>query len=655
MDDFERELKVGFLDEAAAAVEEAEQCFLQLESNSNDPDTIAKIFRLAHNLKGSSKAVGFDDMGEFTHHFENLLLKIKDGTLQVSAPIVNLLLKCLDNVKHMIETLRGDLEARFDSSGLLHEIEQAIQGNLGEAAAPEPEPHAQEAAPPPAPPAPPRELTLEEQFDAISNAQFGIDVPPASAFPDEPIPQPTDAADLEAAIAVAAAQATGSQPDAVIAASTPEAQAAKAQAAGAPATPAPAAAKPAPAPAPAAAKPAAAPAAGGAKKAAAPPDETIRISSSRLEKLLNFVGEMTILQAVLHEQAQSQESPLLRKTIGQLGKVGKEIQDLSMGLRMLPVKQTFQKMQRIVRDTAMALGKDIALTIQGDETEVDKTVLERIADPLVHLVRNSVDHGIENAERRKESGKNAQGQIILSARHAGGKLVIEVKDDGGGIDPAKIFKIACAKGIVNPNSNMSDKDKVHLIFAPGFSTKEVVTDVSGRGVGMDVVKTNIEEIGGEVVIETEVGKGSTFKIVLPLTLAIMDGMVVRTGDEKFVLPLYHVSESLKIDASNSRNTAVGRVLLLRGENLPIIHLSDMFKRKRTTDETIGMIVRSGGNPFVLAVHDIIGQFQIVTKPLAPELRNLRGVVGTTILGDGKPAMILEPNHFIHTDSHRGAA
>lgn len=578
MDDFERELKVGFLDEAAAAVEEAEQCFLQLESNPDDADNIAKIFRLAHNLKGSSKAVGFEDMGEFTHRFESLLLKVKEGELKVTPQIVNVLLKCLDHVKMMIETLRGDLDARFNSDELFKDMERVSGG--GDASEPEQQ------------------------------------VPSADAFAEEP----------NLTLVPAAEEFASFEPE--------------------PAPVIPMHAQPvaeAPAPTPAVA-PSKAEKAAEKKKAAA--DDTIRISTFRLAKLLDYVGEMVILQSVLNEQTSQFDSHLLNKTVGQLGKVGKEIQDLSMGLRMLPVKQTFLKMQRIVRDTATALNKDINFVITGDETEVDKTVLERIADPLVHLVRNSVDHGIESGDRREQNGKSRTGQIVLSARHAGGKLVIEVQDDGGGIDGERVYQKAIEKRLVNPNAQLTDKEKINLIFAPGFSTKENVSDISGRGVGMDVVKTNIEEIGGEVIIETNLGQGSTFRIILPLTLAIMECMVIRLGTEKYVLPSYHVAETMKIDDSNSRTTAVGRVLLLRGENLPIMNLSDAFKRKKTEEETIGMIIRSGKVPFVLAVHDIIGQYQIVTKPLAPELRNIRGVVGTTILGDGKPSMILEPNHFI---------
>lgn len=576
MDDFEKELKQGFLDEASAAVEEAEQCFLQLEGQSDDPENIAKIFRLAHNLKGSSKAVGFDDMGEFTHSFENLLLKIKEGVLPVTPLIVNLLLKCLDHIKVMIEALRENLDARFDSAELMREIESA--GN-GDSAAPALQAEAPQIFEEPISSVP----SADAFFEPVENI-----APVLKAVPQEEIKTPK-----------------------IVPVAPPKVDQTQDQ-----------------------------------KKKNANSDDTIRISTQRLEKLLNFVGEMVILQSVLNEQSFQFSSHALTRTVGQLGKVGKEIQDLSMGLRMLPIKQTFQKMQRIVRDTAQALDKEVLLTIIGDETEVDKTVLERIADPLVHLVRNSVDHGIESADRRLQNGKDRTGHVSLSARHAGGKLVIEVKDDGGGINAEKVFAKAVEKGIVKPNANLSEKEKVQLVFAPGFSTKEVVSEISGRGVGMDVVKTNIEKIGGEVSIETVIGQGSTFKIVLPLTLAIMECMVVRTGDEKYVLPSYHVAETLKIDESNSRMTAVGRVLLLRGENLPILNLSDLFKRKRTEEEAIGMIIRSGKVHFVMAVNDILGQYQIVTKPLAPELRNIKGVVGSTILGDGKPSMILEPNHFI---------
>lgn len=610
MDDFEKEIKAEFLNEAATLLEDAEQAFLLLEQG--DAETITKIFRLAHNLKGSSKAVGFDHVGEFTYHWESLLLKVKEGQLAVSKGLVNLLLACLDHVRNMIETLRSDMDATFDSQELLERMEAAGKGELGEGSS--------EAAP-----------AEESAAPAVEEV--------SSQAPTEEAITAAEIAALEASPEDFAAAA-----DALIELNFAR-QAAEAQAAAAPPAPAPAA--PAAPAAKAEAKEHPPKPEGGPKKPAAPVDEAIRVSTSKLEKLIDYVGEMVILQSVLREQAEGNDPVQLKKTVSQLGKVSKEIQDISMGLRMLPIKPTFAKMQRIVRDTAVALGKEIHLVLEGEETEVDKTVLERLGDPLVHLIRNSVDHGIESKDTRLQNGKSAHGTVTLSARQQAGKMVIEVIDDGGGIHPDKVLKKATEKGLVKPGQQMSPKDILHLIFAPGFSTKEVVTDVSGRGVGMDVVKTNIEQIGGEVQIESEVGFGTTFRIVLPLSLAILECTVVRSGQDRYVIPSYHITESLKADKSILRQTLLGEILMLRGENLPLLRLKDILRSKPGPEsgDPIALIVRSGAAPFAMVVDDIIGQYQIVTKPLSPELRNLKGIAGSTILGDGRPALILEINQF----------
>ncbi|MCK6597881.1 MAG: chemotaxis protein CheA, partial [Bdellovibrionaceae bacterium] len=380
-------------------------------------------------------------------------------------------------------------------------------------------------------------------------------------------------------------------------------------------------------------------------KTAAVVDESIRVSLSRLEKLQNYVGEMVILQSVLREQLNDSTSLVVKRTAHQLGKVVKEIQDISMNLRMVPVKPTFQKMQRIVRDTAQALNKDILFKISGEETELDKTVLEKINDPLVHLIRNSVDHGIEPADQRIAKGKKAQGEVQLNAYHQSGKLVIEVKDDGGGLDAEKLKKVAISKGILKPGQVLTEYESWNLIFAPGFSTKEQVTDVSGRGVGMDVVKTNIQELSGEIQIVSEKNVGTTFKVVLPLTLAIIDGMVVSVNSDRYVIPLSHVHESLKPDAGQIQfNTGLGEVLLLRGENLPLYRLGSLMGKKASAkiEDMIAIVIRTGKEPFAVMVDDIIGQYQVVIKQLGPELQNLKGFSGSTILGDGRPSLIIEP-------------
>lgn len=587
MDDFEKEIKVEFLNEASTLLEDAEQSFLLLEKG--DQGSINKIFRLAHNLKGSSKAVGFDQISEFTHHWESLLLKVKDGQVAIEKNLVSLLLACLDHVRNMIETLRINMDATFDSKALLEQMEKV---NVAPAERKD-------------------ELSVE---DILGEALASEADEPAEALPGAIPELKSVSKDLVEVIDVAELNFAPTEEERKVM----------------------------DAPAMKPVDPSASPV---GKRALA--NDSIRVSLARLEKLIDYVGEMVILQSVLREQAETDDTDLVRKTLGQLGKVSKEIQDISMGLRMLPIKPTFAKMQRIVRDAATSLGKDIRFEMAGEDTEVDKTVLEFIADPLVHLMRNSVDHGIEEASARKKRGKPAQGLIRLTASQQAGKMVIEVSDDGGGLDPEKIYQKAKEKGLVKEGTPLSDRDKVNLIFAQGFSTKDVITDLSGRGVGMDVVKTNIEQVGGEIAIESSVGNGSTFRIILPLSLAILECTVVRSGFERYVIPSYHITESLRADASNLKNTVLGEVMLLRGENLPVLRLRDLLRSKgeSETHDLIALIVRSGNTPFALLIDDILGQFQIVTKPLSPELKNLRGIVGSTILGDGRPALILEVSQF----------
>lgn len=586
MEDFESELKVSFLEEAEQLLTDVEKCYLDLETNPNDASILDQIFRVAHNLKGSSKAVGFVEVGQFAHQFENLLLKLKNGELTINPKIVNVLLRSNDHLAEMIHQLKENIEATFDSSELLEQIREAIEHKLSD--------------------------EIEESLslpDETTTEQAST----STTLEDVSIPEEVPSTHIETPIAHAAPPPEASEATISLAPISPSS----------PATP----------PAP---------------KSNGPPqstsEESIRVSLARLEKLLNYVGEMVILQTVLREQAQS-SNDLLRKTVHQLGKVTKEVQDISMSLRMVPLKATFQKMQRIVRDTSQDLGKKVVLFLEGEETELDKTILERVNDPLVHLIRNACDHGIESAEIRKNQNKPEQGHIRLSAYHQNGKLVIEVSDDGGGINPEVLKQKAIEKKILSPGVQISDQEAINLVFHPGFSTKAVVTDVSGRGVGMDVVKHNIESLQGEVLVETKLHEGTTFKIILPLTLAIIDAMVVKAHECRYVIPLSHVHESVKLSKSDIKTTSgLGEILLLRGETVPLFRLTQLLERKvqqNAEAEMIALVIQGTSDPFAVLVDDIIGQYQVVIKQLGAELQAIRGFSGSSILGDGKPALILE--------------
>lgn len=589
MDDFEKEVKLDFLTEAIQLLDDAEQAFLALEGDKTNANLMNEIFRLAHNLKGTSRAVGFGDVAEFTHEMENLILKVKEGHIPITDRIVSLLLECNDHVSVMIKTLNMDLDAKFSSVEIIAKIHKALSGELEN----ETEVVATAAEEP-----------TEDFTDSISaddialleNFQRDLDAPKevmsedqkeqraSSFFPSEKVEVP-----------VAKVEAPVEQ-----------------------------------------------------KKAAAPKaaeDDSIRVSLARVETLNNVVGELVIIQTVLNQHRDEVHNPLMLKSLSQLAKLSKEIQNISMSLRMIPLKQTLQKMQRIVRDTSKALDKKVNLEIIGEETEIDKTVLEYLSDPLVHIVRNAVDHGLESTADRLRMGKSEEGRVSIRAFHEGNNLVIEVRDDGKGINAKVIREKAIEKKVISANANLSDEELVNLVFHPGFSTKSEVSEISGRGVGMDVVKTNIEKLSGEVKVTTEVGVGSVFRVVLPLTLAIIEAMVTQIGDERYIIPLGQVHESLSPTADIVHHvTGVGECLKLRGQVIPMFRISSALQRpmkEKPISEQIAIIVNSEEKNFAVLVDDILYQQQVVIKNLGGEIKNQKGFMGSSILGDGRPAFILD--------------
>lgn len=623
MDSFELELKGSFLEEASQLLDDAEQYFLALEKSHDDRVVIESIFRLAHNFKGSSRAVGFGEMADFSHQMESLLLKIKQGELKVTTEVVNLLLRCNDHLRFTVNELKTNFDAKIDSTELLKEIELRM-GECGGVK------HA------------PAEPSATDTEAAAAPGEMAY--PSASAFGDEPEPSiPPASAFIESAPATEASAApnVASEAPVAVASPTPADSAAPVSAAepvSASTSTAPPSARTAPAPGGASGS-----SAGGNVSA----DESIRVSLAKVETLINNVGELVIMQTVLSQHRQHVQNALLKKTIEQFSKITKEIQDISMGLRMVPLKATFHKMQKIVRDTSKVLGKDVDFVLSGEETELDKTVLENLGDPLVHLVRNAVDHGLEMPEDRERAGKPREGKIHLSAFHRGSHIVIEARDDGKGMDANRLREKAIEKGVISPNAVLTEQECYQLVFAPGFSTKTEVSDISGRGVGLDVVKTNVEKIlHGEIQIETELGKGTCFRILLPLTLAIIDGMIVTLGEERYVLPLEHVYETLKPTQDDVHYvTGMGDVLSLRGENIPMYRLSSLLSRKaqqqKASWQSIALVVRAGTKPFSILVDDILGQQQVVVKRLSEDIQHIRGFGGGAILGDGRAAVILD--------------
>lgn len=551
MDELEVMLRATFLDEATQLLQDCEQSFLALEASPNNTSIIDRIFRLAHSLKGSSKAVNFNELAAFTHEFESLLLRIKNKETQVDSRIVDVLLKSNDLLSVWIGLLKENPFAKVDCSDLLVEF-RVLKGETAVATAPA--------------------------------SGFVL-------FDEEEAPE-------KAAVATPAASAGSGAP--------------------APARDA---------------------------KAESARDDSLRVSLNRVDSLVNDVGELVILQTVLRQQRHLIASPLLQETIEQLSKITRSIQDASMRLRMVTMQQTFNKMQRIVRDTAKSLEKDVALHISGEDSEVDKTVVDKLGDPLVHLIRNAIDHGLDFAPERTQAGKPAQGNVWLSAQHQGGRLVIEVRDDGRGLNAAAIKKRAIERGLMAPDANLSDDEIHQMIFAPGFSTKNEVTDLSGRGVGLDVVKTNIAELKGELQLTTRLGHGTSFRIILPLTLAIIDGIVLRLSNtERYVVPLSQVHEIIELDATQIADIGRGEQMIkVRAHSVPLFRLDRVFKRPQQPDGRRGVIVisRIQQREYAFLAESILSQQQVVIKQLGKDIKKIPGISGSAILGDGKAALIVD--------------
>jgi two-component system chemotaxis sensor kinase CheA len=382
-------------------------------------------------------------------------------------------------------------------------------------------------------------------------------------------------------------------------------------------------------------------------QAAATVDSSLRVSMTRLDKLIDMVGELVIANAIVVQDdvVRAAGNHNLTKKVGQLGKITRELHDLTLSMRMVPLKSTFQKMERLVRDLAKKSGKDVRFVGVGEDTEIDRNMVEGINDPLVHMMRNCVDHGIESPEAREAAGKPRQGTVTLRACHAAGSVVIEVSDDGKGIDAAKVRAKAVERKLIDPNKELSPAEVYELIFLPGFSTADKVTDVSGRGVGMDVVKKNIEAMRGRVDIQSEAGNGSRFTIRMPLTLAIIDGMLLKVGAENYILPTLAIKHAIQPDAK-SLSTVVGRgeMVTLRGQIIPVFRLYRLFGvqgAKEDPSQGLLIVVEHEGLKVALLADALLGQQQVVIKSVGTALGQVDGVSGASIMGDGRVGLILD--------------
>ncbi|AMV28043.1 Chemotaxis protein CheA [Gemmata sp. SH-PL17] len=388
----------------------------------------------------------------------------------------------------------------------------------------------------------------------------------------------------------------------------------------------------------------------------------MRVDKDRLDKLINTIGELVIAQSMAQQEFDelNAEAGVLSLALPELSKISRDLQELSLSLRMVPMQGTFQKMARLVRDLSRKMEKPVELELHGEETELDKTVVDQLGDPLMHMVRNAIDHGLEETSERAAVGKPTAGRVVLRAYHQGGSVFIELTDDGKGLDRERILKKALEKGIITEGQRLTDSEIYALIFEAGFSTAKAVTDVSGRGVGMDVVRRNVEALQGNILIRTQMGQGTTFTIRLPLTLAIMDGLVVGLGGEVYVLPLLSVVESFRPHPADMHRIAGrGEAVTVRGEVVPLLRLHEILGRpSEVTDPCRGLVVlvEDQGKKHAVLVDELLGQMQAVVKSLDANYKRVEGLAGATILGDGRVAMILDIHGLaqLHTQFGKGA-
>ncbi|MDF2624048.1 MAG: chemotaxis protein CheA [Kosakonia cowanii] len=650
-----------FFDEADELLADMEQHLLDLVPEAPDSEQLNAIFRAAHSIKGGAGTFGFTILQETTHLMENLLDEARRGEMQLNTDIINLFLETKDIMQEQLDAYKSSQEpdaASFEYiCNALRQLALEAKGEAAPAAGSaklsvvESTAQAVDAAPAAANDGKLRVVLsrLKESEVALLEEELGnlgtlSDVVKGSNSLSATIDGGLGEDDIIAVLCfvieadqIAFEKAAAPAAVEAVADAAPEEEAEAAapavQAAAAPVLKA-VAKEPQPA--------------GREKPARAASESTsIRVAVEKVDQLINLVGELVITQSMLAQRSNELDPVThgdLITSMSQLQRNARDLQESVMSIRMMPMEYVFSRFPRLVRDLATKLDKQVELTLQGSSTELDKSLIERIIDPLTHLVRNSLDHGIETPEKRVEAGKSPIGNLILSAEHQGGNICIEVTDDGAGLNRDRILAKALSQGMAVSES-MTDEEVGMLIFAPGFSTAEQVTDVSGRGVGMDVVKRNIQEMGGHVEIKSKQGTGTTIRILLPLTLAILDGMSVKVNNEVFILPLNAVMESLQPREEDLHPLAGGeRVLEVRGEYLPLVELWKVFDvagAKTEATQGIVVILQSAGRRYALLVDQLIGQHQVVVKNLESNYRKVPGISAATILGDGSVALIVD--------------
>lgn len=620
-----------FFEESEEHLQDMEQLLMTLDVDSPDQEQLNSIFRAAHSIKGGSGIFNFDALMNLTHVMENLLDKARNQEIEVTADIVDIFLQTLDVLRDTLTAYKESTDVPQDEIDVsIKVLEQALANASGKANSGASESTLAKAA-------------GSEQDDTSDDIEgFGF-------FDDDELDVNTplnDGVELGAEID-AEIEGFGffdeepSTPAEPVAKSEeidegfgfyepenlPVAPAANSEKRAAPTQPIVKPVKP-------------------KQKAAGKEAASIRVDTTKIDSMVNLVGELVITQSMLSNVGQEVEGQLgerLQLAIDELQRNTREIQESVMSMRMLPINMTFNRFPRVVRDLSSKLGKKVDLIIQGGGTEIDKSLIEKLVDPLTHLVRNSIDHGVETPEKRAANGKAEKGTVILSAEQKGSSIIIGIIDDGAGLDRARILDKAMQNGLpVSPD--MPDSEVWQLIFEAGFSTAEQVTDVSGRGVGMDVVRRNIESIGGRIEIESSKGEGSAFYIHLPLTLAIVDGMCVSVGEQIFVIPLLNVIESFQPTTSQVKMLGNERVLWIRDRYWPLVSLTQLMQVDNgITEPTKGIVVllESSKKRYGVLVDSLVGQQQVVIKSLEQHYKKVAGIAGATIMGDGKVAMIID--------------
>lgn len=659
-----------FYEESYEGLDAMEQGLLDMDMVSPDPEVINTIFRAAHSMKGGAGTFGFTQVADFTHVLETLLDQIRSGQRAMSQDIQNLLLKSVDCIRQLLQDLQAGNEADTEeTTSLKNQFEAILNGETASPTDGQP-PSTSES---PAPTADDGhgwhirftpELTILQTGNEPSrmfrqladlcdnNMQVTLDdsrVPEFTSLDPEmcylsweiTIQTAIEKADIDEVFEwviddaeiiitpLSKAPDTQSAEEQVAVETTANGQVSQ------PDQSVPVEVKPP------------------EKVAAKPPAKTqesssIRVSIDKVDSLINMVGELVITQSMLGQLGQNfdiSRVQRLQEGLAQLEHNTRELQESVMKIRMMPISFVFSRFPRLVRDVSISLDKKIELIMSGESTELDKTVMEKIGDPMVHLIRNSIDHGIEMPADRLAAGKPETGTVKLDAYHQSGNIVIEIKDDGAGLDTDRILTKAMEKGLVPEGANLSQEQIFDLIFQPGFSTADVVSDLSGRGVGMDVVRRNIAALNGSIEVSSERGKGSRFVIRLPLTLAILDGQLVKVGDEIYIFPLVSIVESIQLD-DRSINHVGGHsdVLQLRDEYVPIVELDEIFhidKEKKSIEESIIVVVETDGEKVGVVVDELLGQQQVVIKSLEENYRRVDGISGATILGDGTVALIVD--------------